>query len=873
MQIKSYFQYQFFQIFQQLLVIKDKLFKFDFYNKINNKKLLKKGILLIITEPQQQIFQIQMNYYSQTSQSNRYINTSTSKREQIYGNYCGIQKFTQEQNQKSNFNNNRFNNYNEQLQQQPYRQIISQNQKNEINSNINVKQIKLIEDTDKQQQQSQASKINQLEEKIKSLQTQYSSQISQKDEQLNKVNQQLSQQKENFKNLKSQYDDLVSDNNKQTELLNKQMNESQKQQKDQIQQLEQQNQNLQQQIYNQQFLQEQYINKNTNQEKKIQDMEKQQMNQYQKQKELESKIQKQQQELTAIMSQKQNKFEAAENEINKQNVKIQELQLQNESLERKIKEFQKQQQELTQQIKEKENKISQLINQQNGIQHQNIDLKEKNEKLMEYKVEIDLQNKYVPHKDIYQSGYDMIIHMNSILDLQNKELDAQNQIQNNSNIKYESVSVQSINDNNQFENNLIIVGMQGQRNQGKTFLLNSLINENFPSEFNVNTPGICLKYHSFKGKNIIYVDSEGINGPAQIDYENNLSYQNFIKSQENNEQDDKNLQQINKYVINKHQYKKITEQMQQEFVTSSSHILIIVLTNITQEDVNLIHSIQSYLRKEKNSAQKKIFVMHNMKDFRSEKCVEEYIQKLKTLFPLRQQQIITFETTKYKFNSVFIDTIYKNVNHLFMAYQKSQAGDIYNKFALDYLKEQIAQYNSSIKFNVVDKFKDYLNKNIQNYLILETDEQKTFKKNDIEFLEFNQEQKIIQLKANYKIVGPRESQMDIFGFMQKEFSYQIIKNERKLYLLVDIPGHVDITRIFTKSERSLTLKIKPKEQEEQIQGQTIISTRKKCDEIIQNFKIWGKDKLFNLSKNECKDLKNGTYLFVFIEEENGEEED
>ncbi|KAL4442564.1 hypothetical protein ABPG74_006966 [Tetrahymena malaccensis] len=459
--------------------------------------------------------------------------------------------------------------------------------------------------------------------------------------------------------------------------------------------------------------------------------------------------------------------------------------------------------------------------------------------------------------------------MKSVLDLQNKELDQIFHNQNDSQIKQDVVSVKIYNHEKIFDNNLIVVGMQGQRNQGKTFLLNSLINENFPSEFYVNTPGICMKYHNINGRNIIYVDSEGSNGPVQIDYEKNEHYQNLIRNQQNSEYDDKSIQLVNKYVTQKHQYQKVTEQMQQEFVISNSHILIIMLTNITQEDVNLIHSIQSYLKKEKNSTKKRIFVMHNLKDFRRQECIEKYIQSLKTLFPLRQQQITTFNKPLYQYNSVFIDTIYKNVNHLFMACQKSQAGEFYNKFALDYLKEEIAQFKGEIKFNAAEKFQEYLKDNIKNYLTLKMDDQK---KANTDFFEFNQEHKIIQLKKNYQIDEPKELQMNIFGYIQREFSYSIVKKELKLYLLVDIPGSVKVDRHYKKSEGLFTLEINQKEQLEQTLGETIISTRKH-DKTVQMFKICGKDKLYNLVKDECKDLKNGIHQFVFSEELDDDDEE
>ncbi|KAL4467480.1 hypothetical protein ABPG72_004548 [Tetrahymena utriculariae] len=737
-----------------------------------------------------------------------------------------------------------------------------------------------IQDMEKQKQ-NQIQKQNQLDQKILKQEQEIlnlNSQQNQQNDKFDMAQSQLSQQKQEFQKIQMLYENLQRQQQFEKKLLDEQILETEKQQKmnqELNEQLSKQslNENQQQQqikkyqeeiasfkskqteFKKKQDISESQYKKEVEQlQNQIQDMEKQKEKQIQKQNQLDQKIQEQEQEILNLNSQQNqqnDKFDMAQSQLSQQKQEFQKIKMLYENLERQQ---QIEKKLLDEQIKETEKQ--QKINQ------------ELNEQLLKYKQEYDIQNQYFPQKKIQEFGYDTIISMKSILDLQNKELDGYNQQMSNQiseQRKQEFVSVKIFNNDKLFDNNLIIVGMQGQRNQGKTFLLNSLIDENFPSEFYVNTPGICMKYNSIKDRKIIYVDSEGTNGPVQIDYEDNQNYQNLIRNQENNEQDDKCIQLVNKYVIKKHQYQKVTEQMQQEFVISNSHILIVMLTNITQEDVNLIHSIQSYLKKGKNSTQKMIFVIHNLKDFHRQECIEEYIQNLKRLFPLRQQQITTFKESEYKYNCVFIDTIYKNVNHLFMAYQKSQAGEIYNKFALDYLKEEIAQFKGEIKFNAVEKFQDYLNKNIQNYLILKIDDQQNANK-DKELFEFNQEQKIIQLKKNCQIVQPKELQMDIFGYLQREFSYSIVKNGDKLYLLVDIPGPVDVKYTFKRSEGLLTLTINEKEQLEQGLGETIISTRKH-DEIIQNFKICGKDKLYKISKNECKDLNNGIHQFVFIEEQ------
>lgn len=57
------------------------------------------------------------------------------------------------------------------------------------------------------------------------------------------------------------------------------------------------------------------------------------------------------------------------------------------------------------------------------------------------------------------------------------------------------------------------------KNKGKTFLLNELNDENFPSGFHFNTKGISVKIDNTDINNIkVYLDSEGINKPARYDW-------------------------------------------------------------------------------------------------------------------------------------------------------------------------------------------------------------------------------------------------------------------------------------------------------------------------------------------------------------------
>ncbi|KAL4467483.1 hypothetical protein ABPG72_004551 [Tetrahymena utriculariae] len=138
------------------------------------------------------------------------------------------------------------------------------------------------------------------------------------------------------------------------------------------------------------------------------------------------------------------------------------------------------------QNQEKENKINELNQFMNDLE-QNIKNYEKQiQQLKDYQQEINMQNHFIPGKEI-SSYYDAVITMISILDLeihQNLIFDSQNQ--NNKNL----VSFQSNSDINILNKTQILVGMQGQRKTGKTFVLKLVMNQDLPSHFHENTPGI-----------------------------------------------------------------------------------------------------------------------------------------------------------------------------------------------------------------------------------------------------------------------------------------------------------------------------------------------------------------------------------------------
>ncbi|KAL4442558.1 hypothetical protein ABPG74_006960 [Tetrahymena malaccensis] len=484
---------------------------------------------------------------------------------------------------------------------------------------------------------------------------------------------------------------------------------------------------------------------------------------------------------------------------------------------------------------------------------------------------------YQPQIQMDQYGYDMIICMESVFDLQNEQLNEtptgeyevkaqmDQEIQQNNSKKKKGLKVLAFNDNHlKYCKNQTIVGFQGQRNNGKTFILNILTNSFYPSGAHVSTPGVCLKFYNYDNKNIIYIDSEGRSCPIEIDYDNNKNYQKLKDCIESEQKlDDELEKKLQDDITSRHLDQKVTEQLQQEFIINSSHILLIVVSNLTQDEQKMIHTISQLISAEKKET--KVFIIHNLKEFHRVEYVQDYINKLKVLYPLRELPILTYESNNQN-KTVFIDCINSGFSHLIMANNNSPAGNYYNQFAISYLKSVISMCQSAINFSVIDKLQEYFNKNLQNFLILKNSNGEEIQDKEKGLLKYDKENQVIILKEQYKIEKVKELSVNVFGLLQKECSYTIYDSDVGRVLIVEIPGKVQTKKKFNRKKGIFNIRIIPDNQSEQQHGQIYASTRK-FEEKYQAIRICKEEELWTFDKTKSKDLQNGLYQFVFTREE------
>ena len=127
----------------------------------------------------------------------------------------------------------------------------------------------------------------------------------------------------------------------------------------------------------------------------------------------------------------------------------------------------------------------------------------------------------------------------------------------------------------------VVIGIIGNLNVGKTYILSKITNYKLPS--GLRTKGISVKYPTNYGPNLIVLDSAGSEAPLLVSEEFNLDFKN--KSQD----------ELIEYVSDK----KITEMFLQNFILFSSNLLIIVVGQLTFSEQKLIERIKGEVQKQR----------------------------------------------------------------------------------------------------------------------------------------------------------------------------------------------------------------------------------------------------------------------------------
>ena len=384
-----------------------------------------------------------------------------------------------------------------------------------------------------------------------------------------------------------------------------------------------------------------------------------------------------------------------------------------------------------------------------------------------------------------ENFYDIVINVNSIIN-----------INNGWNIEMEEKGLQKY---KEYKNEDIIkIGIVGNVNKGKSFILSKISKIKLPTGTSISTKGLSIKYpkldEGFSNRKFILLDSAGLETPIlneENQNNNNVNEEIEVDEGEGKKEEKKETRTDDYKFRLKARDILITESFLQSFIISTSDLLLVVIDKLSFSEQKLLNKIkrESKIRKEK----KKIFIIHNLKTYRTIKQVEEYISGIllkSATFKLRKGDNITSDTRRVKTGVFFTELNQKDLSvfHLIFAADDSEAGKHYNAYTIDFIEGQYNNDWKKEKFDVIEEVKAKFSEYSKRYL-----EQK-IEISDFNSNEDNIQSKIIKLKEK-KDLSLKKCIIDEIGFQTFKGSgfepqYNYFKNGNTLEIRVELPGNV-----------------------------------------------------------------------------------
>ena len=392
-----------------------------------------------------------------------------------------------------------------------------------------------------------------------------------------------------------------------------------------------------------------------------------------------------------------------------------------------------------------------------------------------------------------ENFYDIIIDINSILNI-NKGWNIE-------------MTKEGFKKYNEYKNQeLIKIGIVGNINKGKSFILSKLSKISLPTGTSISTKGLSIKYPKLENghslRKFILLDSAGLETPILVDEVETKNQINENTKGENEEKEsdikDEIIDEKESIKLNEEKFRLkardilITESFLQSFIISTSDLLLVVIDKLSFSEQKLINKIKRESRIK--NQMKKIFIIHNLKSYRAISQVKKYIDEIllkSATFSLRKGENITSDTRKVQTGVYFTEKNQKNLSvfHLLFAADGSEAGEYYNKYTIDFIE---GQYNDNLKketFDVIEKVKIKFSEYSISYL-----EQK-IEVSDFTSNEENLNNKLIKLKENKKL-SLKKCIIDEIGFQTfrkngVEPQYNYFKNGNTLEFRVELPGNVN----------------------------------------------------------------------------------
>ena len=411
---------------------------------------------------------------------------------------------------------------------------------------------------------------------------------------------------------------------------------------------------------------------------------------------------------------------------------------------------------------------------------------------------LEKTNEWNLSKEKIENFYDVIIDINSILNL--KEGWKVEMTERGAK-KYEDFK----------DEELIRIGVVGNVNKGKTFILSKLSKIILPSGTSISTKGISVKYPELKDNNkrkYILLDSAGLETPIKKDDISKLrvsledNKDNELENNSENNDDSNKNSELKKIKIKDQKFKEkirdilITESFLQNFIISNSNILLLIVDLLNTSEQKLINKIKHDIKKANKKEIKKLFIIHNLKTYRTKEQVEKYLNEVlfnSGTFDLQRHEDITADTKTIE-GEHFTETEEKDIKvyHLIFAADDSEAGNYYNKYTINFIEKQYSDVYTKTKFDIIEEVKKQFSISSKRYL------NKKIELSDFNSNEEIKQEKLILLKDKNQEVSLKKCFTDELGYQQFKGSgfeppYTLFKKDNILDLRIEVPGNAKPT--------------------------------------------------------------------------------
>ena len=381
--------------------------------------------------------------------------------------------------------------------------------------------------------------------------------------------------------------------------------------------------------------------------------------------------------------------------------------------------------------------------------------------------ERNIANIKVFGKEEFENFYDVIIDIKSVKDI-NKGWK----------IKMNDRGLKNYGDHK--TSKVIKIGVIGNSNKGKSFILSKISKINLPSGTSIRTEGLSVKYpelEGYKDRKIVLLDSAGLETPV-------LNVENIEKNKEKEMFKEKSREKL------------ITELFLQNYIINTGDILIVVVGILTYSEQKLLNRIRTEIQRAK--LKKTLYVIHNLITYTSVDQVQEYIEDylLKSAtFHLEKGEKVSTSEKQDSGDYYYEKNSDPHIYHLIYANEGSEAGNYYNNYTLKIIENSYLNVTDLINFDIIESIKnrfidvskEIIENNNDNQLTIDD-----FCNND------NDNNKYIKLKDE-KEITLKKCLIDELGFsnlkgngFEPTYNFYKHKTENKIIIRLEAPGNSEI---------------------------------------------------------------------------------